>query len=134
MSIRIYSEVHLNMSYLLKCLHYILYISGIFGIIIKNNAMHNRIMIASISQSIYQIKSNIFKIYVWSFNEIIHLKIYTNKLWMLLLCIFLCECIYIIITHKNYCAPLFRFGWPGLVGLARGATKKIIIKTHQYKF
>ena len=42
----------------------------------------------------------------------------------LLVCIFLCECIYIIITHKNHCAPLFWFGWPGPVGLARGATKK----------
>ena len=56
--------------------------------------------------------------------KIIHLKFYTNKLWMLLVCILLCECIYIIITHKNHCAPLFRFGWPGPVSLARGETKK----------
>ena len=37
---------------------------------------------------------------------------------------FLCECISIIITHKNYCAPLFLFDWPGPVGLTCSVTKK----------
>ena len=31
--------------------------------------------------------------------------------------------------NSQYCAPLFRFGWPGPVGLARDTTKKIIITT-----
>ena len=26
--------------------------------------------------------------------------------------------------NSQYCAPLYRFGWPGPVGLARGATRK----------
>ena len=38
--------------------------------------------------------------------------------------IFYMQCIHIIITHSIYRAPLIQFGWPGLLGLARGATKK----------
>ena len=37
---------------------------------------------------------------------------------------FLGECI-IYNNNSQYCAPLFWFGWPSPVGLARGATKKI---------
>ena len=37
--------------------------------------------------------------------------------------------------NSQYYAPLVQFDWPGPVGLARGATKKIIITTtNQYKF